>query len=431
MKKFNIIFLLTGLLLCTSCLFEQKEIFDETPAERMESFLNEYQDILEAAENGWILEYYPDSEVSYGGYVYHLSFADGNVTALFQLSDQLDKSVTSMYKMVPDDGPVLSFDTYNAYIHYFATPSGGAANYQGYRGDTEFKIMGKNSDESVIYLVGKKSGNPCTLTYFEDEDPVAYLEACNAIMDELNYPSITAIQFQVGDLVGEMQSNGVMGLTNLLYYAYPESEGDDATYIEGALPFCTTPEGIRPFQPIDIDGVEYDFFYYDGESNRFVSDDEYVSINFIYTPISEQFVSAEWYITKENLSPAAATIFAEVEQALIDAGDKIEYLAIGKGMNKGKTFGIEFQCKNGYGTFTMNNSIKGEDKVGMKYAMKGEGAQTTYLPKMRNIINCFGLTAEKTFKVETDNFKNPTWVKLTDTANSAFSVKLVNKKVNY
>ena len=33
MKKFNIIFiLLSGLLLCTSCLFEQKEIFDYTRA---------------------------------------------------------------------------------------------------------------------------------------------------------------------------------------------------------------------------------------------------------------------------------------------------------------------------------------------------------------------------------------------------------------
>jgi hypothetical protein len=222
-----------------------------------------------------------------------------------------------------------------------------------------------------------------------------------------------------------------MGLSNLLYYAYPESDEEGAAYVEGALPFCTTPDGIRPFQPIEIDGVEYDFFYYDAETNRFVTDDEYVSINLIYTPISEQFVASEWFITKENLTGSAATIFAEVEKALKDAGDEIQYLAIGTGMNKGKTFGLEFQCKNGYGTFTMNNTIKGNDTVGLKYAMKGEGAQTAYLTKMRNILNCFGLTAEKTFKIETDNFKSPTWVKLTDTANPGFSIKLVNKKVNY
>ncbi len=431
MKKFNIILLLTGLFFCTSCLFEQKEIFDQTPAERMEAFLDEYQEILEAAENGWILEYYPDSDVSYGGYVYHLSFYNGEVSALFQLANDVSTPVSSLYKMVSDDGPVLSFDTYNSYIHYFATPSGGAENYQGYRGDTEFKIMGKSKDESEIYLVGKKSGNPCTLTYFEDEDPVAYLEACNATMEELNFPSITAIEFQVGDLVGAMESNGVMGLSNLLYYAYPESSDEGAAYIEGAIPFCTTPEGLRTFQPVEIDGMEYDFFYFDSETNSFKSDDDYVSINLIYTPISEQFIASEWYITKENLSPAARSIFDAVEQTLTAAGDEIEYLAIGQGMNKGKTFGLEFQCKNGYGTFTLNNSIKDTDKVGLKYAMKGEGAQTTYLPKMRNIINCFGLTAEKTFKVETDNFKSPSWIKLTDTANPTFSLTLVSEKVNY
>ena len=428
MKKFNIILLLAGLFFCTSCLFEQKEIFDQTPAERMDAFLNEYQEILETAENGWILEYYPDSDVSYGGYVYHLSFADGKVSALFQLAANLDEPVSSLYKMVGDDGPVLSFDTYNSYIHYFATPSGGSANYQGKRGDTEFKIMGKSKDESVIYLVGKKSGNPCTLTYFEDEDPVEYLEACNAIKAELNYASITEIQFQVGDVVGETASNGEIQLSNLLYYGY---EDVDLGWIEGALPYCTAPEGIRPFQPIEIDGVEYDFFYHDAENNRFVTEDDYVSLNMIYTPINEQFIASEWYFTKDNLSPAAAAVFAEVEQALVDAGDAIEYLAIGTGMNKGKTFGLEFQCKNGYGTFTMNSTMKDTDKVGLKYAMKGEGAQTTYLTKMRNILNCFGLTSEKTFKIETDNFKNPTWVKLTDTANSAFYVKLVNKKTSY
>lgn len=428
MKKFNIFLLLAGLFFCTSCLFEQKEIFDKTPAERMEAFLNEYQEILEAAENGWILEYYPDSEVSYGGYVYHLSFYDGEVSALFQLASDLTTPVSSLYKMTQDDGPVLSFDTYNSYIHYFATPSGGSANYQGKRGDTEFKIMGKSKDESVIYLVGKKSGNPCTLTYFEDEDPVEYLEACNAIKAELNYASITEIQFQVGDVVGETASNGELQLNNLFYYGY---EDVDLGWIEGALPYCTAPEGIRPFQPIEIDGVEYDFFYHDAENNRFVTEDDYVSLNMIYTPINEQFVASEWYITKDNLSPSAASVFAEVEQALVDAGDAIEYLAIGTGMNKGKTFGLEFQCKNGYGTFTMNSTMKDTDKVGLKYAMKGEGAQTTYLTKMRNILNCFGLTSEKTFKIETDNFKNPTWVKLTDTANSAFYVKLVNKKTSY
>lgn len=433
MKKFNIIFiLLSGLLLCTSCLFEQKEIFDKTPAERMEAFLEEYQELLESSENGWILEYYPDSDLTYGGYSYVLTFADGNVSALFQLAADISKPVTSMYKMVPDDGPVLSFDTYNSYIHYFATPSGGESGYQGLRGDTEFKIMGKSDDESEIYLVGKKSGNPCRLIWNEDYDAVEYLEACNAIKAEINYPSITAIEMQVGDVIGEVSSNGEMELNNIFYFAIPEDPADpESAIVEGMLPFCNTPEGIRLFEPLEVDGVEYDFFYFDNETNRFVSDDEYVSFNLLYTPVSEQFIGDTWYISRSNLSSAAASIFAEVETALAAKGDAIQYLSLGKGMNGGKKYGLQFQCTKGNGTFGMNTTIKGEDLLGLKYSMNGDGKQQEYLVSMLKMVDTFGRASEKTFTVETDNFKSPTWMKLTDKSNPAISIKLVKGQVAY
>lgn len=430
MKKLNIIIFLSGLLLFTSCLFEQKDFFDKTPAERMDAFLSDYQSLLESAENGWFLEYYPDNDVAYGGYVYSLTFYDGEVSALFQLANDVSVPMTSLYKMTPDDGPVLSFDTYNPYIHYFATPSGGAENYQGYRGDTEFKIMGRSDDETRIYLVGRKSGNPCTLVMNEDyENPAEYLEACNAIRDEINYSTITSIEFQVGDYVGEATTNGEALLNNFFYFEY--SEGEDSEVIEGAFPFCTTPEGISLFEPIKIDGVEYDFFYYDDKKNRFISDDDYVSINMIYTPISQQLTESEWYITRSNLSASAASQFGVAETALENTGDQIEYLAIGTTLNNGKTFGLQFKCKKGAGTFALNSNVKDTDMIGFKYAMKGEGDQTKYLANMIKIIDFFGRSSEKTFKVQTDNFKNPTWIKITDNANSAFSIKLVKEKTVY
>lgn len=432
MKKLNIIICTLGLLTLTSCLFEQKEIFDQTPAERMESFLNEYQSLLESAENGWFLEYYPDSDLSYGGYVYSLTFAEGKVSALFQLAD-LTKPATSLYKMVPDDGPVLSFDTYNPYIHYFATPSAGAENYQGYRGDTEFKIMGKSADETEIYLIGKKSGNPCTLVLNEDyADPSEYLKQCNDIRSELNYATITGMEIIVGDIVGEVQKNGEVELNHLFYFAYPENPDDeDSKVIEGALPFCTTPDGLKLYEPVEIDGTEYDYFYYDSENNRFVSDDDYISINLLYTPISEQFATGEWYISRANLSPAAEAAFAQAEEALAKNGDEIEYLAFGTNLNNGKRFGLQFKCKKGNGTFEMNASVKDEDELGLKYTLKGVGDATSYLAKMIKIIDCFGRSSEKTFNVETDNFKSPTWIKLTDKADKSISIKFVNKSVEY
>lgn len=432
MKKSNIILLLSALLVCTSCLFEQKDIFDKTPAERMNEFLNEYQDLLESAENGWMLEYYPDSDLSYGGYVYFLTFNDGEVSVKFQLANDINEPAASLFKMTSDDGPILSFDTYNKYLHYFATPS--ASEYQGYRGDTEFKIMGKSKDNSEIYLVGRKSGNRCTLVRNEDYNPTEYLKACNVIRNELNYPSITSMEFQVGDIMGEAASNGEMYLNHCIFFEYPEdgsNDSEDEVMIEGGFPFCTTPEGIKLYEPVKIDGADYDFFYFDSEKNRFVSDDEYISINMVYTPINEQLTDSEWFITKKKLSPAAASIFSQAESALAGKGDAIEYLALGIGLNKGTTYGLEFQCSKGKGTFGMNTTLKDDNKIGFKYAMKGDGDQTKYLVDMLKIIDCFGRLSEKTFDIKTDSIKQPTYITLTDVSDATFSITLIKEKTLY
>ena len=74
MKKSTILILISSLLALTSCLFEQKEVFEKTPAERMEGYLSEYQELLESSVDGWVMEYYPDNTLAYGGYVYFLTF---------------------------------------------------------------------------------------------------------------------------------------------------------------------------------------------------------------------------------------------------------------------------------------------------------------------------------------------------------------------
>ena len=79
----------------------------------------------------------------------------------------------------------------------------------------------------------------------------------------------------------------------------------------------------------------------------------------------------------------------------------------------------------------MNTTIKDTDKLGIKYALKGEGDQTKYLANMLKIIDCFGRLSEKTFIVETDNFKQPTIIKLTDEADPSISMTLVKEKTAY
>ena len=58
MKKIYLILLAVLGMTATSCLMEEKELFDKTAAERLDAYLTEYNTLLESSENGWLLEYY-------------------------------------------------------------------------------------------------------------------------------------------------------------------------------------------------------------------------------------------------------------------------------------------------------------------------------------------------------------------------------------
>ena len=165
-KYFNRI--ITGLLTVAvmsltfqSCLKDQEDVFDDSAAARLTKTLQEAQKVLVGAEYGWRMYYYPDPDKSYGGYVYTLKFTNDKVTVY---SEIFDGAAESLYKMTRDDGPVLSFDTFNQNMHYFATPSGSMRNlygesgrYQAYKGDFEFVIYKATAQE--VILKGKRTRN--------------------------------------------------------------------------------------------------------------------------------------------------------------------------------------------------------------------------------------------------------------------------------
>ncbi len=133
MKKVYLLLLILSPLIFQSCLKDQEDLFDESPAERMSQALSEYKSVLASSENGWILEYYPEANQSYGGFVFIVEFSESEVTAFTELASDASTSVTSLYQLISDDGPVLSFDTYNSFLHFFSQPSGSMPD--GYQGD--------------------------------------------------------------------------------------------------------------------------------------------------------------------------------------------------------------------------------------------------------------------------------------------------------
>ena len=162
----------------TSCLFEQKDQFDESASVRMSQTLANTKAVLTQQTNGWIMCYYPDNDQYYGGFNYIVKFTEETATVW---SEIFDGSSESLYKMTTNNGPVLSFDTNNELFHFFATPSGSTKNlygdtgrYQAYRGDFEFLILSANAQE--VRLKGNRSGCLIVMVPFTGDDPDAYMQ---------------------------------------------------------------------------------------------------------------------------------------------------------------------------------------------------------------------------------------------------------------
>ena len=171
MKKRSALFLALALALSlTACLKDQADVFEEPSSTRLENYLESVRTTLSDSQYGWVMSYYPGA--SYATCYIGLEFGPQQVKAFAQ--KEPSTGVTSSYKFTKDDGAVLSFDTYNSVLHYYATSD--SQHYQARGGDFEFDIMDVTPDR--IKLRGKRSRNYCYLDKL-NEPIKGYLERMN------------------------------------------------------------------------------------------------------------------------------------------------------------------------------------------------------------------------------------------------------------
>ncbi len=241
-------------MLLQSCLKDQEDIFDEPTALRIQEALDNTKKVLTSSENGWIFEYYPDRNIKYGGYIYTVKFDNTQATVGCELAPGVTE--TSLYKLTSDNGPSLTFDSYNTLMHFFATPS--SSKYQAYDGDFEFAIMDVTDD--VIKLRGKRTGN---IMYMHrlDSDAAQYINAVTAMSDNMFLTSAAGT-------VGSLAVNVAIDLdARYMEFAWGEGDGgradDDSR--DGSY-FVPTATGIRFLEPVKVGDAVIEQLAYDIES---------------------------------------------------------------------------------------------------------------------------------------------------------------------
>ena len=255
----SIVIVAAALLSLTSCLKDQTDVFETPSSQRMQDYLANVRSLLtdSSNKNGWVLSYYPgkDYATCYMGVVFEAQ----KVTAYSQ--DAPETGVTSSYKLTEDDGPVLSFDTYNSVLHYYATSD--ASHYQARGGDFEFEI--KSVEEDRIVLRGKRSGNYCYLDKLSKSVP-DFLKEAVAAEAALNIVSFT------GEVTGGLVDGFLDGTSHTFSIGRKDA---DATEMVSARYMVTTfgedenkKVGIHFNEPFTFQGVTFEDFVYEEDAEN-------------------------------------------------------------------------------------------------------------------------------------------------------------------
>lgn len=296
-----------------SCLKNQVDYFDKTAASRMTYALEQARTALYSSENGWKMEYFTYN----GGYNFAVKFVDkdakGNpidsVCATSELAPS--KMSGSYFRLTSDDGPVLSFDTYNDILHYFGTPDW--SNYQGHGGDFEFIILSASQDE--IVLKGKRTGLISRMTPIEAPETMQSYAAKMADVAE-NFLVVSATGATDGVAVKmdiDLTSRNV-----ILTAKDEEGQWDEINAVQ--VPYLITTNGFKFERVIKFQGHEIEYFTYNKNTRRLLADDEDLvfkadAIPSDYVKFSEYPGEYEFkYAT--DVTPGTATVTIEVVDEL-------------------------------------------------------------------------------------------------------------------
>lgn len=269
-----------------SCVNEEDDIFDKTAAERLNEASALYSSRLEASPYGWAMQLYPtyDNAKYFGtGYLLLMDF-DANHSVKVGMNNTMSRNQyledVSAWDIITDNGPVLSFNTYNNCLHAFSDPEdlpftserGEDETGTGIGGDYEFIIVDAPEDASYMMLKGKKRGTYNLLTPLQEgvvfEDYLADVNAFTTLMFANN--SLEPDVLYMGDAKYRF-ADAADGVPSIYPY-----DGDEVTQSIFNPFLITKRDGkyyLRFRDELTLNEKAAQDFCYDEDNDRFVSVD--------------------------------------------------------------------------------------------------------------------------------------------------------------
>lgn len=433
--------------LFTACTPEEENLFSQSSAERLNATVPKYTELLCDAPNGWVMEYFVNNDWE-SGYTYLMKFNKN--TSVTIAGDNVwiggkYKESTSMFEVITDDGPVLTFNTFNPIFHLFATPDNVVGNGAptdpnnpekdldesgyGHRGDYEFVI--EKGTKELITLRGKKWGQTILLKRLADdvdwEEYLAFMKEKKSEMFPANMPDMRMV---AGDDV-YVVTNMASGVASF----YPE-DGDALTETT-KVPYIVTEDGFRlvkPFKGTDgKGGFAVQTFTVDEEVGAMVCTDA-AQDALIYNYDASRWlldITKRWMFDPEALGGRFADAYAAFAAGV--KGRPYNGLKSLRLMynTTGKSFMLawattQYPAPMGmYGTFAVGED--GTFAFGFDGTSGDRNAVSTY-KNVKAVKEFIELLQSATYIVEYPNPLNATYIKFTSTtdAEDYFHVSLLD-----
>lgn len=264
MKIFKYLFFALACCLATSCVEDEKDLFSDSAAQRINASVKSYTDLLESSENGWIMNFYPAHDGEMGGVVFTVNFKDG-VVSLLSEEDPEAEAAKSLYQVKGEQEVLLTFDSYTELFHQFSEPLGSSAP-SGMESDYEFAFKSVSANADTIMLKGKRYAQPLQLIRLK-EDAQSYVKEIATL-----HEAMFAMPHTLG-LVNGKDSVEVSFEGDVLEFAeYVDAPTDfdpeNKDYIVHDIPFVITKTGAHFQTPVIMNGETFQDLTFDAESEE-------------------------------------------------------------------------------------------------------------------------------------------------------------------
>lgn len=416
--------------IATSCTFEQDDYFDETAALRVKHTNDNIKKRLvdQSAEgsNGWVMQYFVagTDDYSFEGFnLFGRFFDDGKVTLAgnhrFLRNGNANKYTesSSTFKMLAEEGPVLSFDTWNDVLTVFEDPVDPTAapgtisnNGEGMFGDHNLVLTSLKDDE-LLFLGERHRAEvrfiPCDR---------AWADYMAAVTENKNH--IAPAQMTSYYVTNGVDTMYIVGL-NKGVFVYGERIEDPLK--KKTLSCVFTPDGFRINHKDSIGENAFQEFSLTEDKTKLLSEDGQTQViacwdNYIVAH------TAVWKMDPEQFSAEQKTLFDQINEAakVFNSAWSLESIGIGKssGSNainglvltfytntaktKTNTAGVALTItRTAYGQARIDYSAESNVDKNMEAIVKKS-------PEMENLARAFAATLNGTYTMTPDDYFLPT-----------------------